>query len=154
MKLFSRLRDQRYCAFCKSPRRVYLKKHVDLTNVLAAMLLSAFVSLSVWGQADPRGLMIFCLLIGIGEMLVYMRWRLAVVCKMCGFDPVIYRRSPEKAALKVRHFFEEQVHNPKFQLSKSPLLEIYRRQQMNDRNRLRLRTSLGESKAPVVSPRV
>lgn len=154
MKLFSRLRDQRYCAFCKTPRRVYLKKHVDMTNVVAAMLLSAFVSLSVWGQADPRGLMIFCFLIGVGEILVYMRWRIAVVCKMCGFDPVVYRKSPEKAALRVRQFFEEQVQNPRFQLSKSPLLELHKRQQLQERNRLRSRTSLGGTKAPVVSPRI
>lgn len=153
MKLFSRLRDHRYCAFCKSPRRVYLKKHVDLTNVVAGMLLSAAATLAYWGEVDPRGIMMFCLIMGLSEFFVYLRWRVAVVCKLCGFDPVVYKRSPAKAAGLVREFFEQRIDNPSFQLSKSPLLELQRRQRAHERKLLELRSAVVPMKAPVVDPR-
>ncbi len=153
MRLISRLRDHRYCAFCKTPRRVYLKKHVDLTNVVAAMLLSAAVTLTYAGQVDPRGLVLFCVIIGVSELMVYLRWRIAVVCKMCGFDPVIYKRSPAAAAFRVREFFEQQVENPRFQLSKSPLLELHRQQRLRERKRMELRSAVVANKAPVIDPR-
>lgn len=152
--MISRLRDHRFCAFCRSPRRVYVKKHIDLTNVVMAGLFSALVTLSYWGQIDPRGLMLFCLITGISESMIYFRWRLAVVCKMCGFDPVLYKRSPEMAALRVRQFFEEQKINPSFHLSKSPLLELHRRHQANERKRMELRSHVVRSKVPVVDRQV
>lgn len=46
---------------------------------------------------------------------------------MCGFDPVIYKRSPERAAQLVKTFFQEAANKPEFWLSKSPLLQIHRR---------------------------
>lgn len=153
MKLISRLRDYRYCAFCKSRRHVYLKKHIDLTNVVAAVLLSAAVTQAYWGQVDPRGLVLFCVVVGISEVMVYLRWRLAVVCKMCGFDPVVYKRSPSQAALRVREFFTQQVDNPRFQLSKSPLLDLHRRQRLQQRKRKEFRSSVVGFKAPMIDPR-
>jgi len=132
---------------------VYLKKHVDLTNVVAAMLLSAAVTLAYWGQVDPRGIMMFCLVMALSEFFVYLRWRVAVVCKMCGFDPVVYKRSPEQAALLVRKFFEEQSVNPRFHLSKSPLLELHRKQRARERKMMELRATFAAAKAPVVDPR-
>lgn len=153
MKFISRLRDQRFCAYCRSPRKVYVKKHVDLTNVVAAGLLSAAVTMVIWGDVDPRGLMLFCLITGIGELLVYLRWRVAVVCKMCGFDPVVYKRSPEQAARLVRKFFEEHAEDPRFQLSKSPLLELHRKQRARERKIKELRSPVVGVKAPVVDPR-
>lgn len=152
--MISRLREHRYCAFCRSPRRVYVKKHVDLTNVVLAGVFSAFVTLAYWGEVDPRGLMMFCLITGISELMIYFRWRLGVVCKMCGFDPIVYKRSPDQAALRVRQFFEEQVGNPRFQLSKSPLLELHRRQRARERKLMELRSHVVRSKVPVVDRQV
>lgn len=151
--MFSRLREYRYCAFCRSRRRVYGKKHIGLTNVLGAGLFAGVITLAYWGEIDPRGIMLFCLITGISEMMVYFRWRLAIVCKMCGFDPVLYKRSPDQAALRVRQFFQEQSHNPQFQLSKSPLLELQRRQRARERKQMELRSTIERSKVPVVDPR-
>lgn len=164
MRLFSRLFQRRYCAFCKTPRRIYAKKHIDLTNVLGAALLSTLVSTAVYGELDPRGLTLFCLVIAFSELFIFFRWRIAVVCKMCGFDPVLYKRSPARAALRVREFFTEQVGNPRFQLSKSPLLELHRKQKVAERKSLErryaferkradLRSPIVAPKAPVVSPK-
>lgn len=149
MRLISRLRDRRFCAFCKSPRRVYLKKHVDLTNVLASGLLTGAVTMAFWNDLDPRGLAIFGMLMLFSELLVYLRWRLAIVCRKCGFDPVLYKRSPEAAAARVREFFNTQMENPAFQLSSSPLLELYKKQRAIEKKKLKL----GVTSRAMVDPR-
>src|SRR4051812_10673396 len=127
MGLISRLRDHRYCAFCKARRKVYVKKHIDLTNVVGAVLLSFGVTYVIYGAADPQGLMLVGAILLVSESFVYLRWRLGIVCKMCGFDPVIYKRSPAQASALVSQFFREQVQNPEFWLTKSPLLQVQKR---------------------------
>lgn len=156
MKIISRLKDQRFCAFCRSPRRVYTKKHVDLTNVVAAIALTGTLTQAYYGQPDPRGLLIFCLVMGIAETFVYLRWRSFVVCKLCGFDPVLYKKSPLLASQRVREFYAEQAKNPSFLLSKSPLVGLHRRQVELERQQRKYEGVLpafaGKPKTPVVSP--
>ncbi|MGE4133953.1 MAG: hypothetical protein AB7F86_20115 [Bdellovibrionales bacterium] len=152
MRIFSRLHTKSYCAFCRSPRRVYAKKHVDLTNVLGAAMLSAGLAVALFGEFNPRSLLFFCLVVGLSELFVYLRWRLAIVCKLCGFDPVLYKRSPDAAAKRVRAFFEEQIQNPAFHLSKSPLLAIYRKQVATERKKMELRNRVGAAKLPMIEP--
>lgn len=164
MQLISRLRDQRYCAFCKSPRRVYLKKHISLTNVAGAILLSLGISYAIYGRPDPSLLGIFCFFTVVGEIFVYSRWRASLVCRLCGFDPVVYKRSPEEASKQVRAFFEEQIEKPGFILSKSPLLELRRRMHEQERRKQTAnraaaaksptRTSLGSGQGVVVDQRL
>lgn len=138
MKLISRLRDQRFCAFCKSPRKLYVKKHVDLTNVVGVILVTMAVTYAAYGGPDPRGVFLFGIMIASGEIFIYLRWRNSIVCRMCGFDPVIYKRSPERASALVNQFFKEQAENPAFWLSKSPLLDLHRRLREDDRRRQEL----------------
>jgi len=133
MKAKSRQRVRCFCAFCRSPRSVYDTKHIGLTNVLGAILLSMGISQVYYGTPDPRGLVVFCLLVVIGETFVYLRWRNGVICKLCGFDPVIYKKSPELAAERVRQFFAEQSVRPEFWLSASPLVEVYRQKREQEK---------------------
>ena len=136
MKIISRLRDRRFCAFCKSPRKLYVKKHVDLTNVLGVILVALVLTYALYGGPDPRGVFMFGIMILAGEIFIYLRWRNSVVCRMCGFDPVIYKRSPARASELVRQFFDEQASNPAFWMSKSPLLDLHRRIREDDRRRI------------------
>ncbi len=133
MKLFSRLRGRCYCAFCKAERKVYVKKHIDLTNVVGAVLLAMAVGQAYWGAPDPRALVIFCLTIVTLEVFVYMRWRSSIICNLCGFDPLVYKRSPERASQLVQAFYKEQHNNLEFWLSRSPLVE--RRRQVRAQER-------------------
>ncbi|NJM10451.1 MAG: hypothetical protein HC883_06285 [Bdellovibrionaceae bacterium] len=133
MRLISRLRGRCFCAFCKAERKVYVKKHVDLTNVVGAILLSMAVSQAYWGAPDPRSLVLFCLTIVVLEVFVYLRWRASIICNLCGFDPVIYKRSPELAAQRVRAFYQEREETPEFWLSRSPLLERKRQGRVQER---------------------
>ena len=144
---FSKTREACYCAFCKSPRRIYLKRHVGLTNVLMASTFALTTSFALFGSADPRGLMIFgAFLIG-SDIFIYLRWRLTIVCRMCGFDPVVYKQSPEKAKQRVKEFFTEQVENPEFWLTKSPLLHIQKKIRENEKKALELQVLENRKKA-------
>ncbi len=136
-----------------------MKKHIDLTNVLASLALALTLTYGLFEQPDPRGVMIFCLFISLSEIFVYLRWRSFVVCKLCGFDPILYKKTPEMAALRVREFYQRQAQNPSFLLSKSPLLELHRQQLERERRQRKFEAITKASsaiaspgKAPVVSP--
>ncbi len=127
-----------------------MKKHVDATNVGCAIAFALTSAFAAWGTPDPRGFVIFGLFVLAAEVFVYLRWRMSVVCSMCGFDPVLYKRSPARASDRVKEFFKEQVENPEFWLTKSPLLKVQKRIRANERvaldiqimnNRLKNRTT-------------
>ena len=135
MKLFSGARRTSYCAFCKSPRRLYRRKHVGLTNVLTALIGAGAMCELFYGGPDPVGLGYFSFFVISAEMFVYLRWRAALTCRMCGFDPLVYRRDPRAASAQVREFFDRMGDDPKFMLSKSPLVDVHRRARERDRQR-------------------
>jgi hypothetical protein len=149
---FSRLRDVRFCAFCKAKRRVYNKKHVNLTNVVGAAALTLAVTYAYFGEPDPRGFMVFCIFITGAEVFVYLRWRMAIVCSMCGFDPILYKRSPQKASLRVGEFFKEQVDNPEFWLSRSPLLKLQKRIRLQEKKALETQIIMNRAKSSSLAP--
>jgi hypothetical protein len=132
MKVISRLRQRCYCAFCKTARRIYGKKHVDVTNVVMALVFALVTTFAFFGEPDARGLGLFCLFVVGAELFVYLRWRLNIVCNLCGFDPVLYKKSPDMASERVREFFKEQMDNPEFLLSRSPLLQLHKRIRDNE----------------------
>lgn len=156
--IFSRLRDRRFCAFCKASRTIYLKKHIDVTNVVGALVFALVGGFVSWGQPDLRAVIFFGAGLVLAEVFVYMRWRASIVCTMCGFDPIIYKRSPEKAAATVRSFFNERMDDPEFILSKSPLLELRRKLRAQQRKKdayqeFLSRSSSGHRRVPVIDPR-
>lgn len=68
---------------------------------------------AIWGRVEPRVLAVWAFLLGLSETLVLMRWRISVACPHCGFDPVLYMKSPAAASQKVKEHIEK--------LEKSPL---------------------------------
>ena len=133
MKLISRLRGRCFCAFCKAERKVYVKKHVDLTNVVGAVLLAMTAGQAYWGAPDPRAILVFCLVVTGMEIFVYMRWRSSIVCALCGFDPLVYKQSPARASELVKAFYKEREEDPSFWLTRSPLLERQKAARLNQR---------------------
>ena len=116
-----------YCAFCKSKRRIYPKKHASVGNFLMVMGFVICASTGLWTWWDPRSIAIFSVAMVSTEIFIYLRWRFSLVCTLCGFDPVLYRKSPELAREKVRLFYDTKTQDPKFLLSKSPLVDLYRK---------------------------
>lgn len=101
-----------FCAFCRTPRRVSIRKRMGILNLFLSVLSGLLISF-IWFQGfDPRAILFILLSLVIGEMFLQLRWRLAIVCKACGFDPVMYVRDPEKAAIKVKNFLDEKKNDP------------------------------------------
>jgi hypothetical protein len=133
MKIFAKLKSGCFCAFCKSKRQIYSKKHVDIINIALTFAFSACLATALWTWWDPRCLVIFSLGIGLSEAFIYVRWRYSVVCQFCGFDPVTYRRSPELAKAKVAAFYQEKTLDPKFLLGSSPLIALHKERLITQR---------------------
>lgn len=107
-----------YCAFCKSPRRIYRKKNISLMNILASAMAAIVVMFALWHEYDPRAIIAFVVCLAISEVFVQIRWRLSVVCRACGFDPILYVKNPEAASEKVKFQLDRRKEDPKYLLAK------------------------------------
>ena len=101
-----------YCAFCRSERVVYRKRHLSFIDLTLAGSASVLLSFIVWQTLDPRALMFFAFGLGVAELFVQVRWRLSIACPHCGFDPVLYKKNREKAAERVKAFLEIRRDDP------------------------------------------
>ncbi|MEO0336968.1 MAG: hypothetical protein AAF202_11265 [Pseudomonadota bacterium] len=114
--------QQSFCAYCKTPRKVYLKRHITATNVWLSFLMSVLLMFTIWGTVDPRALFVFVVSLSVAEVFVQVRWRMGLRCQHCGFDPVIYMRDPSRAAKMVREHFERRSQSLEFLFTDSPKL--------------------------------
>lgn len=101
-----------YCAFCKVERKVYLNKHMSLLDMLGLILFGIICTYVIFKSLDPRGLYFISILLVIGEAFAQIKWRASMLCRNCGFDPVIYVRNPEQAGLKIRAFLDKRAESP------------------------------------------
>lgn len=112
MGIFSQSRDRCLCAFCGADHRVYLKAHISAFDVVICALAGLLVVSPLAGGFDARGLGLGAIFVGIAEVFVGLRHRMSVKCGRCGFDPIIYRKSQERAAEIVRQHLERRAQNP------------------------------------------
>ena len=112
-----------FCAFCKSPRRVYSKRHIGAIDGAYTFLLGFLLGLLIWQEVNPKFIPISITFMGIAEIVIQLRWRLSLPCRKCGFDPLLYLRNPSAAAEKVRIQFEERGKNANILVKKLPVLE-------------------------------
>lgn len=115
---FSRDKHNCYCAFCKSPRRIYRKKDINLFNIIAAAFSAGAIMLLLWQTYDPRVMIVFVVCLAMAEAFVKFRWRLSMPCAQCGFDPILYVKNPERAAALVKEKLDRRKEDPKYLLSK------------------------------------
>ena len=117
-----------YCAFCRLERRVYPKKNVSWTNVVLAFGCALVLTFVFWGGVDPRAILIFVFLLASADVFIRIRWRMALTCPHCGFDPLLYKRDPDETVKRVKARLDEvrrseqylfQAHNP---LSRLPAI--------------------------------
>lgn len=112
-----------YCAFCKSKRRVYTKKHITVLDVLYCFVLGFSFGLVVWQEINAKFIPIAITFMGLAEVITQIRRRLSLVCRKCGFDPLLYLKSPKLAAERVRTVFESRLKNPNILDKRLPVLE-------------------------------
>lgn len=67
---------------------------------------------SLYREWDPRGLWFLVFGGVVAEAICLLRWRLAVVCRACGFDAIVYKRKPEEAAERVRVYLQKRREDP------------------------------------------
>ena len=101
-----------YCAFCKVPRKVYSSKHLSTIEVIAFVLLGIVMTYAIFKSLDPSGLFLVGTILLVSETFSQMKWRSAMICRNCGFDPVVYVRNPEQAGLKIKAFMERRSESP------------------------------------------
>jgi len=116
-----------FCAFCRSTRIVYTKRHISVIDIVMAAVASIAIRIMVWQDLDPRACIFFALALGLAEIFIVFRWRLSIACPHCGFDPVLYKRSSEKAALRVTAHMSERRLRPLSVFSPPPTLPMLRR---------------------------
>jgi hypothetical protein len=112
------MKNNCFCAFCRTPRRIYKKRSINLVIIFYAALASVLVMYGMWREFDPRVMMIFAVFLAMTETFIQLRWRLSVYCKQCGFDPVLYVKDPDKAAEKVMAHLQVRRADPKYLLAK------------------------------------
>lgn len=115
-----------YCAFCKSPRKAFLRKNVTFVEILFCIVASSLVSLMFWQTIDLRLVAVLFIFLGFAEVFLQIKWRLSVVCPYCGFDPVLFKSDKDKAAQRIKIHMERRKRNPQVLLSKNAVLNIPR----------------------------
>jgi hypothetical protein len=101
-----------YCAFCKTPRKIYKKRRINGLNLFAAAVAAVVSMYAVWQEFDPRVIFIYVVYLAFAEVFVQIRWRLNLVCKECGFDPILYMKEPSLAAERVKEKLERRKEDP------------------------------------------
>lgn len=109
--------QKRFCAFCSAERKVYLKKHAGLWDVVTAILMGTLVMWARWQEFQPKVVVIFIAILMAMEVVIQIRHRLSIVCQFCGFDPVLYKKNPPAAAQLVKSHMDTMTTDPDFLLS-------------------------------------
>lgn len=109
-----------YCLFCKSKKFVYTKKHSTFVNWILSGFCAVILSFILYQDLDLRSVVFLSFFIAIAEVFIHLRWRMALVCHECGFDPIIYMRDQGVAAAIVKNKLESRSSNPQSYL-KPPL---------------------------------
>lgn len=81
-------------------------------EILGLIFFAIVCTYAVYRTLDPRGLFFVGVLLVMGEAFTQTKWRTSMVCRNCGFDPVLYVRNPEQAGLKIKAFLEKRAESP------------------------------------------
>lgn len=119
--LFKKEQNKCFCAFCKSPRRVEAKKHVNWINVLLSAMVSLVLMWTLWFEVNPKAVILFVMCLVVSEIFLQIRWRLSLACPHCQFDPLLYIKSPERASERVRRHFDSIQETPSYVMGYHPL---------------------------------
>jgi len=106
------------------PRQVYRKRSVSLANFLGSTGLGITVGFLFWRDWDPRMFFVTGFFVMFIECGILLRRRLEAACPHCAFDPIIYKRSPERACALVKEHLEKRASDPAVWLAQKPNLNL------------------------------
>ena len=99
---FKSHRIETFCAFCRSPRRHYRQRNLGPFHLVLCLFTSLLASSIIFQELDPRLILFFVICVVVSEIFIHFRWRMGLVCKHCGFDPLVYTRDQAAAAILVK----------------------------------------------------
>lgn len=102
-----------FCAFCRAPRTISTKKHIGFFDIFLGLVAGGLLNFIFWRDVDGRMFVLQGIILIVWEVALALRWRFAIKCKVCGFDPALYVRSPATAAEVVKVRIEERKKDPK-----------------------------------------
>lgn len=151
--MFKKTSEDRHCAFCKLPHRVYLKKEVSAFDAVLILGVTGLMAYAIWGGPDLRSMLIFMGLSFVTQVFLRIRYRESVKCPHCGFDPILYNHDNEAAAQKVKSFMETRQDNPQYMLKPQPQIPvIYKtREELEEEEKALVEPESPEAPAPVES---
>ncbi len=103
---------------------MYLKKRLSLVDAASSLAASLALMFLVFQDFDPRFLVFFAIALACAEIFIRVRWRVTVACARCGFDPVLYKRDPARAAAKVKALLDSRREDPLAALAPPPKLPV------------------------------
>jgi hypothetical protein len=80
-----------------------------------------------WGAFNASAIPLLLISLFLGELMMHFRWRLALICRQCGFDPLVYKKNPARAAEKVKAFLLRRKNEPQFLMAPAIHLPKQRR---------------------------
>lgn len=131
-------RQKCLCAFCGHPRKIYTQKRAGWLHILFSLIISMFFMWSYWQTWDLRAGLVFLTCVSFMEILVHFRWRLSLLCRQCGFDPLLYLKNPNLAAEQVKLYLERRKNDPAFLTApavKIPTRSAKLKVQLNEKSR-------------------
>ncbi len=116
------MRQDVYCAFCSTKRKIYTKKHSGLINIIISLFMAILTSLIVYQDLDIRMSIVLGFYLALSEIFIHLRWRMSLICHECGFDPILYTKNPGLVASRVKLQLEKRKLDPNSYLK--PKLKI------------------------------
>lgn len=101
-----------------------MQKHVQLFEIAISLAGSIILMLFFFQNFDFRVLVFFGVLLSLFEFFVQMKYRLGMECSHCGFDPLLYMKSKDKACAQVKTHLEARKNNPNVYMSSRPQLDL------------------------------
>jgi hypothetical protein len=92
--------------------------------VISLVILGTVLTYAFYQSLDARGLFFMGFILLVAEAFMQMKWRTSMICRNCGFDPVVYVRDPEQAGLKIKAFLEKRSDSADYLLRPPVVLPI------------------------------
>lgn len=97
-----------YCAYCNTKRTIGLSPSPWKARYLFRVAVtSALFMLATWPLFDWKGIVAFVPFWIAFETVYRLKFRQAVVCHLCGFDPILYLKDRNQAKELVRARYRE-----------------------------------------------
>ncbi len=97
-----------FCAYCNTKRTIGLHPSPWKPRYLFRVAVtSALVMLATWPLFDWKGIVAFVPFWIAFETVYRLKFRQAVVCHLCGFDPILYMKDRNQAKELVRARYRE-----------------------------------------------